>query len=130
MNNLITYKPYSNPNKGNPNATWVQKNKKKLILKQTKAERVFYDAFKRKFKMKIVPQKVIRINGRRFFLDFYIPSKKLAIELDGKYHLGIKEKDYIRDFILLQEKKITTKRFTNEQVLENPFKCILEATGD
>lgn len=126
---MITYKPYSNPNKLSPNATWMQRTKKKLILNQTHEERVFYDAFKRMYKMKILPQKVIRIKGKRFFLDFYIPSRKLAIEIDGGYHVLIRHKDATRDEFLLKAKNISTKRFTNQQVIENPNKCIIDATG-
>ena len=39
-------------------------------------------------------QKIIYTDNKHFFIaDFYIPSKKLIIELDGEYHDSIKQQD-------------------------------------
>ena len=57
-----------------------------------------------------------------FVLDFYCPSIRLAIELDGDYHYhcGMPEKDFERGRKLLCEHGITTIRFENKIVFENP----------
>lgn len=130
-NYLITYKPYSNPNKFNPNANWSQRTKKKLIVNQTYSERVFYDCWKRNTKKRIIPQKLIRIKGKKYFIDFYIPFLKLAIEIDGGYHKLITTKDKKRDENLLLNKGIQTLRFTNEKILLDSKTIILNilATG-
>ena len=55
-----------------------------------------------------------------FVLDFYCPAGKLAIEVDGGYHLHPDVQDYARTRQRHIEKfGIRFLRFTNEQVLEN-----------
>ncbi|PCJ57990.1 MAG: cytosine methyltransferase [Planctomycetota bacterium] len=56
----------------------------------------------------------------RYILDFYCPSEKLAIELDGNGHLFPSgyEKDQKRDQHL-SEQGITVLRFENKLVFEN-----------
>jgi len=56
------------------------------------------------------------LNG--FIVDFYCPSKRLAIELDGEIHLRQKEQDKIRQGIIENE-DIRFLRFNNEEVLRN-----------
>ncbi len=49
--------------------------------------------------------------------DFYIPKPyKIIFEIDGKYHLNRKDKDYGRDKFFFIERGIKTFRFTNEEV--------------
>lgn len=57
-----------------------------------------------------------------YILDFYCPSIKLAIELDGEYHYNCqnKDKDYDRDLKLKNSYGIFTQRFENRVVFENP----------
>lgn len=52
----------------------------------------------------------------RFVLDFYCPSRKLAIELDGSVHDGQRERDEERTS-LLATRGIRVIRFRNEDVL-------------
>jgi very-short-patch-repair endonuclease len=57
-------------------------------------------------------------NNHDFFFfapDFYCSKYKLAIELDGKIHDYMKEKDYRRELIL-KEKGIRVLRFMNEEL--------------
>lgn len=51
-------------------------------------------------KIKFVHQAPFIINGKIYFLDFYIPKKRLAIEVDGQYHTSIGQGTYdeIRDY--------------------------------
>ena len=55
-----------------------------------------------------------------YIADFYCPSKKLAIELDGEshYQAGIKKKDRVRDNYFLQF-NIRILRFTNLEIMKN-----------
>ena len=55
-------------------------------------------------------------------LDFYCPSIRLAIELDGDYHYhcAMPERDCARDKELEQKCGIRTLRFENKVVFENP----------
>ena len=56
----------------------------------------------------------------RFIVDFYCPSEKLVIELDGAYHLEFSKslKDKERDAYLTSA-GFKVLRFENKQVFEN-----------
>jgi len=71
-----------------------------------------------------------QLGGRKFrrqhsiadyILDFYCPSERLAIELDGQvhHHPGAAEYDYERD-LFLQHTGIKVLRFENKIVFEHP----------
>ena len=60
-----------------------------------------------------------------YIIDFYCPSLKLAIELDGETHAGRAEHDEQRTAYLWQEARIKVIRFENRVVFENP-ELILE----
>ncbi|MBI1946504.1 MAG: DUF559 domain-containing protein [Deltaproteobacteria bacterium] len=51
-----------------------------------------------------------------FVLDFYAPSVRLAVEVDGPAHHGTHARDQLRD-ALLATQGIEVLRFTNEEVL-------------
>ncbi len=53
-----------------------------------------------------------------YILDFFCPTFRLAIELDGSQHKDEKEYDKERD-LFLKDKGITTIRFWNEEVTKN-----------
>lgn len=57
-----------------------------------------------------------------FILDFYCPSLKLAIELDGDYHyhMMMPDRDWERDRVLLDKFGIKTLRFENKIVFNHP----------
>lgn len=60
---------------------------------------------------------------RNYILDFYVHAYKLAIEVDGGYHLSPEqaERDRKRDLWLVSN-GYTVVRLTNEQVLRFPLK--------
>ncbi len=70
-----------------------------------------------------------QIGGRKFrrqhsvanyILDFYCPSEKLAIELDGEVHNNVVQAEYDRERdIFLQATGIKVLRFENKVVFEN-----------
>ena len=63
-----------------------------------------------------------------YILDFYCPTLKLAIELDGDYHYHMlkPEQDWKRDQELLLNHDIRTLRFENRIVFEHP-RVIIDA---
>ncbi|MEQ8238110.1 MAG: DUF559 domain-containing protein [Cyclobacteriaceae bacterium] len=76
-----------------------------------------------------------KLEGRKFrrqhsvanyILDFYCPSEKLAIELDGEYHNTITqaEYDHERD-LFLNHCGIKVLRFENKEVFNHP-EAVLE----
>lgn len=65
---------------------------------------------------------------RGYILDFYCPSQKLAVELDGRIHQYKTKYDKHRDQYL-EAMEIKTIRFTNDQItddLQNVIKKISE----
>ena len=84
--------------------------------------------------------KTLRPTGHKFrrqysagpyIVDFYCPSARLAIELDGEVHYSIEASEYDerRTRYLKEELNITVIRFENCEVIDNPegvMKVILE----
>lgn len=58
---------------------------------------------------------------RGWILDFYYPSRRLAVEIDGEYHLNPiqAQRDQLRDIVLERDCGIQTLRFRNAEVLDN-----------
>jgi len=60
-----------------------------------------------------------------FIADFYCHECKLAIELDGRFHLRIEAKQYDHArTALLNELGITVLRFWNEEIISDPEKVL------
>jgi very-short-patch-repair endonuclease len=74
---------------------------------------------------KIVRQKPILVDyfgeKRAFVADFYCKKAGLVIEVDGKVHLQQKEYDELRTS-LLNQTGFRLMRFTNEEILNSPFR--------
>lgn len=68
-------------------------------------------------------QSYMPILGKEYFLDFYCPKLKLAVEIDGDYHLTEEQmkKDYFRDS-RLEKLGIKVLRFSNDEVEQTPEK--------
>ena len=75
---------------------WVKTTTEKLIESRNKGELDAGGERKRVFPS-IEKQVFFRIHGRCYFLDYYYPNKRIAIEIDGGYHKGRKEIDKQRD---------------------------------
>jgi len=56
----------------------------------------------------------------RFIVDFYCSKARLVVEVDGEIHKKNREYDQERDSIL-NEHGYRAIRFTNKQVLNEPF---------
>jgi very-short-patch-repair endonuclease len=52
----------------------------------------------------------------RFIVDFYCPSAKLVVELDGPVHETTREYDEARS-VLLEALGLTVVRYTNDEVI-------------
>ena len=89
---------------------------RKLRENQTKAENVLLWLLRRKnFGCKFRRQHVIK----GFVLDFYCPSARLGIEIDGGIHLKKKDYDKERQEVI-ETQGIKIIRFKNAQVFYDP----------
>ena len=75
---------------------WIEENTSKLLQKRTKAEILAGKELEKLF-VNVYAQPFFQICGRSYFLDYFIPSKSMAVEVDGKYHKSRIEEDAIRD---------------------------------
>lgn len=66
--------------------------------------------------------------GYYAIVDFFIPSRKLCIEIDGPYHLRPEQqaKDKHRDKWLREVRRLKIKRLTNEQAFSISVEDIKE----
>jgi len=91
--------------------------RKESIQDTTIAEKVFGKVLK-KLNIKYEFQKIVHYEkGKWYMIDFYIPIKRIAIEIDGGYHNLPEqmEKDKIRT-THLEKLKVKVIRFTNNEV--------------
>jgi len=95
------------------------KNIRKTLRKdQTKAEKIIWQHLKNK---QLKGFKFYRQYSVEFYvLDFYCPKAKLAIEIDGPYHLNpeVRECDQERQMDI-ESLGIKFLRFTNEKIYHN-----------
>ena len=91
----------------------------------TDAEKILWQYLR---KSQIYPAKFRRQQSiGPFIVDFYCPTYKLIVEVDGGYHLSTEaqERDRIRDY-LLRKDGYRVMRFTNEQVFREIEKVVGE----
>ena len=88
-------------------------NAQELRRNMTAEERHLWYDFLKKLPIPVKRQK----NIENYILDFYIPSAKLAIEIDGRQHklAENREDDRIRDEFL-NSLGITVVRYTNDDI--------------
>jgi len=100
------------------NKKYLKKYRSRLRNNMTPAEAQLWKILRKK-----------QLNGRKFrrqysiggfILDFYCPSEKLGIELDGNPHFNVvaEQKDHFRD-LRLKNQGIIILRFENKLVFEN-----------
>ena len=101
----------------------LKDRRKELRKSPTPAEAVLWELLKTK-----------QLNGKKFrrqhsighfIVDFYCPTHKLVIELDGKIHDFSEEYDKERDAIL-KAYGYTVLRFKNEMVFTEPDRILEE----
>jgi very-short-patch-repair endonuclease len=95
------------------------------IAAKTRAEEILWtllrDLKSHIFVLREVPQ-------GPYFLDFYVPHARLAVEIDGSSHNERGHYDRQRDFEL-RLRGIRTIRFTNNDVLQRPAKVVAAITA-
>lgn len=98
---------------------WIEENTCKLLENKSKAERIAGEEL-RKWCNDIYEQPFFNIHGRSYFLDYYIPLFRLAIEIDGRYHKIRRLEDAQRDKDF-QQIGIRTIRISDKDVLSGKF---------
>ncbi len=100
-------------------AEWVSGNTIKLLLKRNKSEIIAGEELKKIFP-DTCEQVFFMIKRRSYFLDFFVPRKNMAIEIDGSYHKNRREEDKLRDADFAGI-GITTVRIKSKDVLDGRF---------
>ena len=99
------------------------KFRKELIEKATSQELIF-KAYLERCKINFRFQKGFFFPYHRI-CDFYIKKYRLIIEIDGGYHLNIKEKDDHKDKVW---KRFRTLRILNTQIDDGSYIKMFEST--
>ena len=95
---------------------------KELRKNMTLAEKKLWYSYLKNFKFKVLRQRPID----HFIVDFYCPSLKLVIEIDGDTHFTDEGKAYDKERTAgLERYGLKLIRFTNSQVLRN-FEAVCE----
>ncbi len=100
---------------------------RELRAKQTPAETTFWELVRNRRFMGLKFRRQHQIGD--YIPDFYCQDCKLVVELDGKIHEKLQEKDKKRD-AWLQSLGLTVLRFRNEELMqdtESVFNAIAEA---
>lgn len=103
---------------------WIKQNRSKLIATRTKAERYMLEKLPRKYRKSAKIQHPVVVNDHVYFVDIYLPSIQVAIEVDGWSHADRQEKDKIRDKELLSL-NIKTLRISNTEVFVDDIRNLL-----
>lgn len=103
---------------------WIRENRRKLISTRPKAERFLLEKLPRKYKKSAKIQHPVVVNDHVYFIDIYLPSIQVAIEVDGWSHADRQEKDKIRDKELLGL-NIKTLRISNTEVFVDDIRNLL-----
>ncbi len=104
---------------------WILENAIRMIEHPTEAEIAFEQTLVH-CKIDYEKQAFFRINERNYFLDFYLPKSRIAIEIDGSIHHAQKEYDKFRDgeFVSIG---IKTIRIHNSQAYKTDIISIIES---
>ncbi|OKH20429.1 endonuclease [Hydrococcus rivularis NIES-593] len=98
---------------------------KQLRKNMTAAEKKLWYGYLRTFKLRVLRQRPID----HFIVDFYCPSLKLVIEIDGESHFTNDAQKYdAARTQKLEEYGLQVVRFTNQQVLRE-FEIVCENLG-
>lgn len=102
---------------------WINERSVALLANKNKAEQIAGEELK-KYINDVCEQVYFRISGHSYFLDYYLPKYRLAIEIDGNYHKSRKEEDKERDK-LFYSIGIRTIRVNSKDVLNGNFIKVL-----
>ena len=102
---------------------WIEENSIHLLISRNKAELKAGEELK-KYINDVQEQVYFRIEGHSYFLDYYLPKYKIAIEIDGSFHKIRKTEDKERDK-LFWGIGIKTIRIPAKEVLRGNFISVL-----
>lgn len=99
--------------------TPLKRFREELLIRQTPAELKFYSLCGAAWPRRKVKRQSIHGN---YIVDFYFPSCRLGVEIDGGYHRvpAQSKKDQERSDNLRSVHGIRVIRFSNEQVINEP----------
>ncbi len=102
--------------------SFIHKYADKMRNNMTESEKKFYKLFLSHFKTEIRTQFII---DSKYIVDFFIPKRKIVVEVDGGYHLLEKQKvkDQEKNFYLYSH-GFCVLRFTNEEVENESIKIL------
>ena len=106
---------------------WIELTRYELQSKANVYEKMFAE-YLINHKIEFIHQAPYVIDGKIYFLDFYLKKYNKAIELDGQYHQSMSQRsqDHYRDS-MFKSIKINTIRISNENVKsDRMIKNILE----
>lgn len=98
---------------------WVKATMQRLMHNTVLPERVAANMAAR-FETKPIRQAFFMIRKRCYFLDFFLPQYKVAVEIDGSVHRFKKDHDRRRDADF-RSIGIRTIRIKNKDVMEGKF---------
>ena len=75
----------------------IVRERRRILLQNATVPESVSASLMKSFDEKPLRQAYFRIRKRSYFLDFFFPSRMLAIEIDGSSHLSRKEHDRQRD---------------------------------
>lgn len=102
---------------------WIEENSIHLLISRNKAELKAGEELK-KYISDVQEQVYFKIEGRSYFLDYYLPKYKIAIEIDGSFHKIRKTEDKERDELFCGI-GIRTIRIPAKEVLRGNFIWVL-----
>lgn len=97
-----------------------RQRKTMLLCKNSKAEKHFASLLDKALIFYTKEKCCYDKYGNWCYIDFFIPLYNIAIEIDGREHLTSerKKKDIKKESFLLNKRKITTIRYTNDECLK------------
>ena len=97
-----------------PYNTNLKEISRMLRKEMTESEKIIWQEYLRHLKYMVARQKIID----HFIVDFYIAKLKLVLEIDGKIHIKLKQRDTERENIL-KNYNLKIIRITNESIINN-----------
>lgn len=105
---------------------WITEKSVQLLTNKNTAEILAGEELS-KLRKEVHQQVYFCIYGRSYFLDYYLPKEKIAVEIDGGYHKDRKNEDKQRDSDFYSI-GIRTIRIKASDVLSGKFaKCFMSS---
>ena len=105
-----------------PNSDWIRGRIKQMSGKESSSAEIQFMKICKSFSYNLFRQVYFKIGEHQYFLDFFIPSKNIAIEIDGPTHKQAERAEYdqVRDSVF-KSVGIRTIRFSVEEMRKPDF---------